>query len=130
MDERENKRFISSFSILCRKLFYVHYSNHYSNIVAMLESRYICIFLACSICSCENYLSRKFDECPSRNLVWNKIVSITGGPQIAQKFVPKFLRAIRNCADWIYTSVRAENRAIARNRTNFTLKSNILRPKK
>ena len=53
----------------------------------------------------------------------------TGGPRIVWKFVPKFLHAIRNAAVWIYTSVRAENHAIARNCTNFTLKLNILRPK-
>ena len=53
----------------------------------------------------------------------------TGGPRIARKFVQKFLRAIRNHAIWIYTRVRAKNRAIARNRTNFTLTSNILGPK-
>ena len=49
----------------------------------------------------------------------------TGGPRIARTFVPKILRAIRNRTIWIYTSVRAENRAIARNRVDYTIK---LRP--
>ena len=53
----------------------------------------------------------------------------TWGPRIARKFVPKFLRAIQNDTVWIYTSMRAKNYAIARNRTNFTLKLNILGPK-
>ena len=52
-----------------------------------------------------------------------------GCPQIAWKFVPKFLRAIQNCAIWIYTSERAENWAIASNCAYFTFRSNIFGPK-
>ena len=43
----------------------------------------------------------------------------TGGPRIARKFVPKILRAIQDLAILIYNSVRAENRAIANNRTTL-----------
>ena len=48
----------------------------------------------------------------------------TGGPQLAQKCVQNFLRAIRNLTVRIYIIVQAENHAIARSRTNFTIKSN------
>ena len=44
----------------------------------------------------------------------------TGGPRIVWKIFPKF------CV-WFY--MRVENHAIARDCTNFTIKSNILEPK-
>ena len=56
--------------------------------------------------------------------VFEKLVNSWSGsqPQVSMndKFWP---RAIRNYAIWIYTSVWTENRTIARNRNNFTIKS-------
>ena len=53
----------------------------------------------------------------------------TVSPRIACIFVQKIHHAIRNRTIWIYTMTRAKNRAIVRNRTNFTLTSNILGPR-
>ena len=57
---------------------------------------------------------------------WYGICNIicTGGPRIVRKSVQKFLCAIWNCTIWIYNRLSAENRTIARNRTNFSIKSN------
>ena len=56
-----------------------------------------------------------------------KIIAISEinyrGPQIARKFFPKILCAIQNSTIWIYTSVRAENWAIARSHTYYDIKS-------
>ena len=58
------------------------------------------------------------------SLLFIKKNSDTVGTRRAWKCVPNFLHVIRYRTVWIYTIVQAKNRSIARNRTNFTIKSN------